>query len=130
MSGRIGGWDAKCSAKGGGLCSRTFPLAVVSNSRAVVRRRHAPSMRTHSAQSHSAQSHSAAKQYILYHAPPRLSPAPASAMSPPVDPNVPRSESPDAPEEQAHFRQTLVRVMSVQIAALLFLGWLQLRYAN
>lgn len=51
-------------------------------------------------------------------------------MSPPVDPNVPRSESPYAPEEQAHFRQTLVRVMSVQIAALLFLGWLQLRYAN
>lgn len=51
-------------------------------------------------------------------------------MSPPADPDVPRSAAPDATEAQAHFRRTLVRVMSVQIAALLFLGWLQLRYAN
>ncbi len=51
-------------------------------------------------------------------------------MSPPVDPHVPRSESSDAPEEQAHFRRTFVRVMSVQVAALVLLWWLQLRYTH
>lgn len=51
-------------------------------------------------------------------------------MSPPVDPHVPRSESPDAPEARAHFRRTFVRVMSVQVAALVLLWWLQLRYTH
>ena len=51
-------------------------------------------------------------------------------MSPPVDPHVPRSESADAPEARAHFRQTFVRVMSVQVAALVLLWWLQLRYTH
>ena len=38
-------------------------------------------------------------------------------------------DTPDAPEALAHFRQTLVRVMSVQVGALLLLWWLQSRYA-
>jgi len=34
----------------------------------------------------------------------------------------------DDPEGAARFRRTLVRVMSVQLAALLVLWWLQARY--
>ncbi len=34
----------------------------------------------------------------------------------------------DDPEGTARFRQTLVRVMSMQLAALLVLWWLQARY--
>ena len=49
-------------------------------------------------------------------------------MSHPSDNNSTKRRT-DAPEEQAHFRQTLVRVMSVQVGALLLLWWLQSRYA-
>lgn len=36
--------------------------------------------------------------------------------------------APDAPEDTALFRRTLVKVMSMQVVALLLLWWLQARY--
>lgn len=35
---------------------------------------------------------------------------------------------PGATDAQAHFERTLWRVMVMQVAALIVLGWLQLRY--
>jgi hypothetical protein len=51
-------------------------------------------------------------------------------MRTPSDRNAPGGESPDASGAQSHFRWTLIRVMTVQVAALLFLWWLQSRYAG
>lgn len=46
---------------------------------------------------------------------------------PPTDSPRP-SPPPDAPEDTARFRRTLVKVMSMQVVALLVLWWLQARY--
>lgn len=49
----------------------------------------------------------------------------------PPAPQPPRSPADDAPpEDTARFRQTLVKVMSMQVVALLALWWLQARYAR
>jgi hypothetical protein len=48
-------------------------------------------------------------------------------------PRTPPSPAPpdDAPpEDAARFRQTLIKVMSMQVVALLALWWLQTRYAR
>jgi hypothetical protein len=42
---------------------------------------------------------------------------------PPIAPTEPAH-----PEDTAHFRRTLVKVMSMQLVALLALWWLQARY--
>jgi hypothetical protein len=42
--------------------------------------------------------------------------------------DAPESSEAQASEAQAHFRRTLVRVMAMQIAALIALWWLQFRY--
>lgn len=41
------------------------------------------------------------------------------------DPRLPQDP---APEDSARFRRTLVKVMSMQVVALLALWWLQARY--
>ncbi len=48
------------------------------------------------------------------------------SLVPPKAPLPP--EQPPAPEDSARFRRTLVRVMSMQVVALLALWWLQARY--
>lgn len=40
----------------------------------------------------------------------------------------PRSPHDSPPEDNARFRRTLVKVMSMQVVALLALWWLQARY--
>jgi hypothetical protein len=47
--------------------------------------------------------------------------------TPPRAVERPNNSSPD-PEGSARFRQTLLKVMSVQVVALLVLWWLQARY--
>jgi hypothetical protein len=42
---------------------------------------------------------------------------------------TPDDAADEAIEAQAHFRKTLVRVMAVQVAALIVLWWLQARYS-
>lgn len=49
-------------------------------------------------------------------------------MTPPTPTPTPPSTPQDDPEGAARFRQTLAKVMSVQLIALLALWWLQARY--
>lgn len=51
-------------------------------------------------------------------------------MNPPSDERSHGDPPPDSSEERVHFRRTFLRVMSVQLAALLLLGWLQFRYTH
>lgn len=51
----------------------------------------------------------------------------------PQEPANPERAHPEAaadPEGAARFRRTLARVMSMQVAALVVLWWLQARYGN
>lgn len=48
----------------------------------------------------------------------------------PVSPPTPSPIADAPPEDTARFRRTLVKVMSMQLVALLALWWLQARYAR
>jgi hypothetical protein len=50
--------------------------------------------------------------------------------SPPGTPPSPAPPDDAPPEDAARFRHTLVKVMSMQVVALLALWWLQARYAR
>ena len=50
--------------------------------------------------------------------------------SPESPPTGPAARPPSEPEDKSRFRSTLVRVMSMQVVALLALWWLQSRYAR
>jgi len=77
------------------------------------------------------------RRYILF---PTSQPTGASMTDPhdlptnrtvtvPPAPEGPASDGSD-PEGSARFRRTLVRVMSMQVVALLVLWWLQARYGH